>query len=55
MPAATRIESFVFPTLGFDFAYVSDIYVIVSLYDFCLLPTYFCYIIIDVLNLECLT
>jgi len=38
--------------LGFVFACVSDIYIIVSLYDFCLLPTYFCYVIINVRNLE---
>jgi hypothetical protein len=48
----TQFEPFVFPMLGFIFAYVSDIYIIMSLYDFCLLPTYFCYVIINVRNLE---
>jgi hypothetical protein len=31
---------------------VSDIYIIVILYDFCLLPAYFVCIIVDVWNLE---
>jgi hypothetical protein len=34
------------------FAYVSNIYIIMSLCDFCLLPTYFCYVIVNVRNLE---
>jgi hypothetical protein len=38
-------EPFIFPMLGFVPAYVSSINIIVILYDFCLLPTYLCYII----------
>jgi hypothetical protein len=30
---ATKFEPFIFPMLGFVFAYVSNIYIIVSLYD----------------------
>jgi hypothetical protein len=49
---ATKFEPFVFPVLGFYFVYVSDIYIIVSLYDFRLLPTYFCYVTLGVRNPE---
>jgi hypothetical protein len=49
---ATKLEPFVFPMLGFLFAYVSDIYIVLNLYNFCLLPTYFCYVIVNVWNLE---
>jgi len=47
-----KYEPFLFPILGFVFAYVSDIYVIVDLHDFCLLPAYFCYVIVNVRKLE---
>jgi hypothetical protein len=38
---ATKLELFIFPMLGFVCACVSDIFIIVSLHDFWLLPTYF--------------
>jgi hypothetical protein len=38
--------------LGFIFAYVSNILIVVNLYVFCLLTAYICYIIIDVRDLE---
>jgi hypothetical protein len=38
--------------LGFVFAQVSNIYIIVILYDFCLLPAYFCQVIVNLRNLE---
>jgi hypothetical protein len=44
-------EPFVFPALGFAFPYVSNIHIIMILYDFCLLPAYFGYIVADVRNL----
>jgi hypothetical protein len=47
---ATKFEPFVFPMLGLVFSSVWNIYTIVSLYDFCLLPTYFCYVIVNVQN-----
>jgi len=31
---ATKFEIFMFPMLGFVFTYVSNIYIIVSLYEF---------------------
>jgi hypothetical protein len=49
---ATKFKNFIFLMLGFDFVYVSDIRIVVSLYDFCLLSIYFCYIIVNLRNLE---
>jgi len=49
---ATKNEPFIFPALGFAFAYVSNIYIFMLLYDFCLLPAYFFYIIVNVRNFE---
>jgi hypothetical protein len=49
---ATKYEPFMFPMLGFVFAHVSNIYIIVILYDFCLLPAYLGYVIVNVWNLE---
>jgi hypothetical protein len=46
---ATKFEPFVFSVLGFAFAYVSKIHIIMILYDFCLLP---CYINVNIRNLE---
>jgi hypothetical protein len=47
----TKFEPFVFPVLGFVFVCVSDIYIVVSLYDFRLLPTHFRYVIIEVIRM----
>jgi len=49
---AIKFEPFVFPMLGFVFACFSNIYIIVSLYDFCLFPTHFFYVNVYVRNLE---
>jgi len=48
----TKYEPFMFPMLGFVFAYISNILIVLTLYDFYLLPAYFCYIAIDVRNLD---
>jgi len=50
---ATKFELFKFSVLGFVFTYISNIQTIVILYEFCLFPAYFGYIIINVWNLEC--
>jgi hypothetical protein len=52
---ATRFEPFTFSMLGFPFACVSNIYIIVILYGFWLLPACFCYIIVTygILNARC--
>jgi len=42
----------VFSVLGFAFAYISNIHITMILYDICLLPVYFCYIIVNVWNFE---
>jgi hypothetical protein len=49
---AIKSEPFMFSVLGFGFAYVSNIQIIVILYDFCVLPAYFSYKIVDVWNFE---
>jgi hypothetical protein len=37
---------------GFTLSYAAKIFVLMILYDFCLLPAKFCYVIICVLNVE---
>jgi len=49
---ATKFEPFIFSVLGFAFAYVSNIHIIMILYDFCLIPAYFCYRIVDKWSFE---
>jgi len=49
---ATNFEPFTYSVLGFAFAYVSNIHIIMVLYDICLLPVYFCHIIVNVWNSE---
>jgi len=49
---ATKFQPFKFPVLGFPLAYVSNIYIIMILYDFRLLPACFCYIILNVRNFK---
>jgi hypothetical protein len=49
---ATKFEPFCVFGVGFRFCYVSNIHIIVILYDFYLLPAYFCYIIVNVRNFE---
>jgi hypothetical protein len=45
---ATKFKPFIFSELDLAFSYVSKICTIMILYDFCLLPAYFCYIIFNV-------
>jgi hypothetical protein len=47
-----KFDLFVFPMLGSIFTYVSNILIVVILYDFCLLPAYVCHIVINIGNLE---
>jgi hypothetical protein len=49
---ATKFQPLYFLCWASFFVHVSNIYIIVSLYDLCLLPTYFCYVIGNVRNLE---
>jgi hypothetical protein len=49
---ATKFEPFKFSVLGFVFAYISNIQIFMILYDFCLFPACFGYIIVKVRNLE---
>jgi len=48
----TKFEPFVFSALSFSFAYVSNIHIIMILYDFCLFHAYFGHIIVNVRNWE---
>jgi len=49
---ATEFHPFKFSVLGFALAYGWNIYIIMTEYDFCLLPAYFCYVIAYVRKFE---
>lgn len=43
---ATKFMSLIFSVSGFTLSYVANMVILLVLYDLCLLPVYFCYIII---------
>jgi hypothetical protein len=45
---AAKFKPLVFPVLGFALSNISNILIIMILDDFCLLPAYFYYVIINV-------
>jgi hypothetical protein len=49
---ATKFKPFIFYVLGFALSNVASIFIFVILDDFCLLPALFCYLIVNVRNLE---
>jgi hypothetical protein len=49
---AAKFKPLVFPVLGFALSNIANIFVLMILYDFCLLPALFSYVIVNVRNLE---
>jgi hypothetical protein len=49
---AAKFKSLVFPVSGFALSIIANIFMFMILYDFCLLPAWFCYVIVNVRNLE---
>jgi hypothetical protein len=49
---AAKFKPFVFPVSGFALSNIANIFILMILYDFCLLPALFCYVIVNVRNLE---
>jgi hypothetical protein len=49
---AAKFKPLVFSVLGFALPYIADICIFIILYDFCLLAASFCYIIVNVRNIE---
>jgi hypothetical protein len=49
---AAKFKPLLFPVSGFDLSNIANIFIFMILYDFCLLPTWFCYVIVNVRNLE---
>jgi hypothetical protein len=49
---ATKFKHLIFSVLGFAFLNVVNILISKILDDFCLLPLWFCYVIVNVQNLE---
>jgi hypothetical protein len=47
-----KFKPFVFPMSGFALSNIGNIFVVMILYDFCLLPAWFCYVFVNVRNLE---
>jgi hypothetical protein len=49
---AAKFKLFVFPVSGFALSNRANIFVFMILYDFCMMPAWFCYIIVNLRNLE---
>jgi hypothetical protein len=49
---ATKFKPLIFSVLGFALSNVANIFIFMNLDDFCLLPARFCYLIINIRNLE---
>jgi hypothetical protein len=49
---AAKFKPHIFPMSGFALSYAANIFILMILYDFCLLPAQFCYIIIYIRNVE---
>jgi hypothetical protein len=49
---AAKFKPCIFSALGFALSNVANISIFMVLDDFCLLPALFCYVIVNVLNLE---
>jgi hypothetical protein len=49
---AAKFKPLIFSVLGFALSNISNIFIFMILDDFCLLPALFCYVIINVWNLE---
>jgi hypothetical protein len=47
-----KFKPFIFAMSGFDLCYTANMFVLMILYDFCLLSAQFCYIIIYILKVE---
>jgi riboflavin transporter FmnP len=51
---ADKFKSLIYSVSGFALSNLANIFIFVILDGFCLLPAWFCYVIIDVQNLESL-
>jgi hypothetical protein len=49
---ATKLEPLIFSMCGFALSYAVNMYILMILYDFCLLPAQFCYIIVCIQKVE---
>jgi hypothetical protein len=49
---AAKFKPLIFPVLGFSLSNIANIFILMILNDFWLLPALFCYLIINVRNLE---
>jgi hypothetical protein len=47
-----KFKPFVFPVSGFALSNIANIFVFMIYYDFCLQPAWFCYVIVNIRNLE---
>jgi hypothetical protein len=49
---AAKFKPLIFSTSGFDLSYIANMFILMILYDFCLLPALFCYMVIYVWKVE---